>query len=130
MEWRVTLPEEEASSSTSVPCSMRRRCLARGGVSYWEGAVEVEGSRNGKRMKGRGYLEMTGYSGRALGELLKPRFSRPSKSDLNSPVVTEVLRVPLHADAERLFGASIPSTTPSGAERLTTKPGATVLTDW
>jgi predicted secreted hydrolase len=44
---------------------------ARTGVSYWEGAIEIEGTRNGKPITGRGYLEMTGYSGRALGEMLR-----------------------------------------------------------
>ena len=44
----------------------------RSGVSYWEGAIEVEGTRAGQPVKGRGYLEMTGYAGRALGELLNP----------------------------------------------------------
>ena len=30
---------------------------------YWEGAVDVEGTRNGSPVRGRGYLEMTGYAG-------------------------------------------------------------------
>jgi predicted secreted hydrolase len=29
---------------------------------YWEGAVDVKGTRNGKPIAGRGYLEMTGYA--------------------------------------------------------------------
>ena len=40
------------------------------GVAYWEGAIDVGGTRNGRPVTGRGYLEMTGYSGRAMGELL------------------------------------------------------------
>jgi predicted secreted hydrolase len=31
-------------------------------VRYWEGAVSVKGTRNGKPVTGRGYLEMTGYA--------------------------------------------------------------------
>lgn len=31
-------------------------------VRYWEGAVGVEGTRDGKAVRGRGYLEMTGYA--------------------------------------------------------------------
>jgi len=31
-------------------------------VSYWEGPVTVEGTRSGGPLKGRGYLEMTGYA--------------------------------------------------------------------
>lgn len=30
-------------------------------VRYWEGAVAVKGTRDGKSVNGRGYLEMTGY---------------------------------------------------------------------
>lgn len=33
-------------------------------VRYWEGAVAVRGTRAGKPVTGRGYLEMTGYVGR------------------------------------------------------------------
>jgi predicted secreted hydrolase len=32
-------------------------------VLYWEGAVDVSGKRNGKKQGGRGYVELTGYSG-------------------------------------------------------------------
>lgn len=33
-------------------------------VRYWEGAVDVRGTRAGSAVGGRGYLEMTGYAGR------------------------------------------------------------------
>jgi predicted secreted hydrolase len=32
-------------------------------VLYWEGAVDVSGKRNGEKLGGRGYVELTGYSG-------------------------------------------------------------------
>ena len=31
-------------------------------VRYWEGAVDVEGSRDGSHRAGRGYVELTGYA--------------------------------------------------------------------
>jgi predicted secreted hydrolase len=31
-------------------------------VRYWEGAVEAEGTRAGRPVRGRGYLELTGYA--------------------------------------------------------------------
>jgi predicted secreted hydrolase len=31
-------------------------------VRYWEGAVDVEGERNGLPVEGRGYVELTGYA--------------------------------------------------------------------
>ena len=33
------------------------------GTTYWEGSVIAAGTRNGKKIGGRGYLEMTGYAG-------------------------------------------------------------------
>jgi len=38
------------------------------GVTYWEGAIEVQGTRAGRPLRGRGYLEMTGYAGPAISE--------------------------------------------------------------
>ena len=31
-------------------------------VRYWEGAVDVEGEREGAQVTGRGYVELTGYA--------------------------------------------------------------------
>ena len=33
-------------------------------VSYWEGAVAVTGSKQGRPIKGQGYVELTGYAER------------------------------------------------------------------
>ncbi len=41
------------------------------GVTYWEGAVEVTGTRDGAPVTGRGYLEMTGYAGQSMGDVLR-----------------------------------------------------------
>ena len=38
--------------------------LALGPITYWEGAIDATGTRDGKAIKGRGYLELTGYAGR------------------------------------------------------------------
>ncbi len=40
-------------------------------VNYWEGAVEVTGTKAGRPVQGRGYLEMTGYAGAALSAILE-----------------------------------------------------------
>ena len=37
------------------------------GVTYWEGAIDVRG----RGVKGRGYLEMTGYAGEPMGHFLR-----------------------------------------------------------
>jgi len=39
------------------------------GLNYWEGSIQVQGTRNGKPVQGRGYLEMTGYAGPLQPEL-------------------------------------------------------------
>ena len=36
-----------------------------GGVVYWEGSVRVRGAARGRPVAGRGYVELTGYGGRA-----------------------------------------------------------------
>ena len=41
------------------------------GVTYWEGAVAATGSRDGRPVRGRGYLEMTGYAGAPMSEVLR-----------------------------------------------------------
>jgi predicted secreted hydrolase len=33
------------------------------GVTYWEGACRVSGTRDGQPVTGRGYVELTGYAG-------------------------------------------------------------------
>ena len=30
-------------------------------IKYWEGSVKIEGTKNGNRVNGRGYVELTGY---------------------------------------------------------------------
>jgi predicted secreted hydrolase len=36
--------------------------------AYWEGAVKAEGTRNGQRVAGTGYAELTGYAGSMKGQ--------------------------------------------------------------
>jgi len=59
--WRVELPER--ATQLTVRAILQNQELALTPLAYWEGAVEVTGSREGKAVKGRGYLELTGYAG-------------------------------------------------------------------
>ena len=87
VEWRVSVPGEGLDLRVRPVVDAQELTGARSGVSYWEGAIDVEGTRAGQPVTGRGYLEMTGYAGRALGRAAQPAcFSSPSKSALNSPV--------------------------------------------
>ena len=72
VEWRISVPDEQLELRVRPIVDAQELTGARSGVSYWEGAIDVEGTRAGQPVTGRGYLEMTGYSGRALGEWLNP----------------------------------------------------------
>ena len=41
------------------------------GVTYWEGAIDVRGAREGVPVTGAGYLEMTGYAGAPMSTVLR-----------------------------------------------------------
>ena len=64
--WRIALPGQRAEFI--VRASLEDQELKLGPITYWEGAIDATGTRDGKAIKGRGYLELTGYAG-SLGEL-------------------------------------------------------------
>ena len=41
------------------------------GVTYWEGAIDARGTRDGASTVGQGYLEMTGYAGQPMSRVLR-----------------------------------------------------------
>ena len=59
--WRVEIPD--AQIVLDVRAVLKNQELALMPLAYWEGAVDVAGTRAGKPLKGRGYLELTGYAG-------------------------------------------------------------------
>jgi predicted secreted hydrolase len=64
--WRLEVPGE-GLSLTLTPTLRDQELVARamGGIAYWEGSVRIEGERRGASVRGRGYVELTGYAGRA-----------------------------------------------------------------
>ena len=62
--WRILSPRLglDAEISAAFP---DQELLTREttGLTYWEGSILLRGSRNGIPLRGRGYLEMTGYAG-------------------------------------------------------------------
>ena len=54
LECRAAMPQQEFTAD-STP-----------GLRYWEGAVDYSGTSSGRKISGRGYLEMTGYGGQAM----------------------------------------------------------------
>jgi predicted secreted hydrolase len=72
VEWRVEIPS--AGLQLDVRASLdaqELRTAESTGVTYWEGAVDVTGTREGRPVQGRGYLEMTGYGGAPISEVLR-----------------------------------------------------------
>jgi predicted secreted hydrolase len=59
--WKIDVPGE--SLHLTVRAALANQELALLPLAYWEGAIEVEGTRAGKPINGRGYLELTGYAG-------------------------------------------------------------------
>ena len=65
--WRVTLPGRQ--TEFVVQAVLDDQELALGPITYWEGAIDANGKQGGRAIRGRGYLELTGYAGR-LSETL------------------------------------------------------------
>jgi predicted secreted hydrolase len=62
--WRLRI--EPLSIDVTVKPNLsdqEMRTLGSTGVTYWEGSVSIEGRKEGRPVKGRGYVELTGYAG-------------------------------------------------------------------
>jgi len=64
--WKVSLPAQHAEFT--IQAALENQELRLGPITYWEGAIDANGTRNRQAIRGRGYLELTGYAG-TLGEL-------------------------------------------------------------
>ena len=64
--WKIVVLAQHAEFT--VRAALEDQELKLGPISYWEGAIDASGTRDGNAVKGRGYLELTGYAG-TLGEL-------------------------------------------------------------
>ena len=72
VEWRVAVPGRQADLAVTAALDAQELDTAAStGVTYWEGAVTVTGRVGGRPVRGRGYLEMTGYSGRPMSEVFR-----------------------------------------------------------
>ncbi len=65
--WRIAVPKEQLT--LTLRPVMPNQELALVPLTYWEGAFDLEGTRGGKPIHGRGYLELTGYA-RSMAETL------------------------------------------------------------
>jgi len=72
VEWRIRIPSHSISLAVTAAVDDQELVTDRStGVTYWEGAIEVTGTRDGVPTRGKGYLEMTGYSGPPLSTVLR-----------------------------------------------------------
>lgn len=70
--WAVRLPRAGINLSVAAALDDQELHQERStGVTYWEGAIDVTGQVRGHNVKGRGYLEMTGYSGMPMGRFMR-----------------------------------------------------------
>ena len=72
VSWQIEIPRLGLSLTARAAMSDQEfRAIDSTGVIYWEGSIVVEGIATGQPLRGRGYLEMTGYSRESMGELMK-----------------------------------------------------------
>ena len=58
---------------TIIPCVKNQELdfVLSAGVSYWEGACEVSGKKNRRKIKGEAYVELVGYDTRLLSKFIR-----------------------------------------------------------
>ena len=62
--WRMQIaPLSIDVTITSNLPDQEMRTLGSTGVTYWEGSVSIDGTKNRRPVKGEGYVELTGYAG-------------------------------------------------------------------
>ena len=72
VEWQVRIPSAELELAVRATIDQQELHTDQStGVTYWEGAVDVVGTRAGQPVVGRGYLEMTGYAGQPMSDVLR-----------------------------------------------------------
>jgi predicted secreted hydrolase len=68
--WKLEIPDRNISLQIEPAFEDQELSDAKSiGAAYWEGAVTVTGTRDGRKVNGRGYVELTGYAG-SLGGML------------------------------------------------------------
>lgn len=69
--WTVDLPRDGLHLTVRAAfAGQELRTTESTGVTYWEGSVTIEGTARGRPVRGRGYLEMTGYAGVGMGRVM------------------------------------------------------------
>ena len=68
--WKIEVPKYQLELKIAAEIDDQElRTAQTTGVNYWEGAVTVSDSN--KKVRGNGYLEMTGYAGESMGTMFR-----------------------------------------------------------
>lgn len=74
IQWRVTLPGKQLELEAKATLDNQEfQAVQSLGVSYWKGLIEVSGTREGRPVRGKGFLEMTGYANEDGSRTFRPR---------------------------------------------------------
>lgn len=68
--WDVRVPSAQLTLRVEPLLDAQELTPEMSGVAYWEGAIAADGTRGGRPITGRGYLELTGYAGEPMGEVI------------------------------------------------------------
>jgi predicted secreted hydrolase len=61
--WRMRIPGREIELSVRAALDDQEPRTAQStGLIWWQGVIEITGTDHGRPVRGRGYLEMTGYA--------------------------------------------------------------------
>jgi predicted secreted hydrolase len=63
--WRLAVPKLNLECSITTPLETQELVLHP--VAYWEGLIDVDGRHAGAKLRGHGYMELTGYAGSLVG---------------------------------------------------------------
>jgi len=72
VSWKIRIPAQRLDLTVKAAVANQElRTEKSTGVTYWEGAIIVNGVRQNRQVQGRGYLEMTGYLGVPMSTLFR-----------------------------------------------------------
>jgi predicted secreted hydrolase len=71
LRWRIKIPKLGIDLNVEPAFEEQEMVTeATTGIAYWEGSIAIAAVQGQNQLRGVGYLELTGYSGRGLGTLL------------------------------------------------------------
>ncbi|MDB6171116.1 MAG: uncharacterized protein JWL59_427 [Chthoniobacteraceae bacterium] len=65
IEWQAKVPSLGLDLRITTPLPDQELVFST--LSYWEGLIDIAGSRSGQAVGGHGYMELTGYTGALVG---------------------------------------------------------------